>query len=364
MTAINMSDVLRSLEIAFEAGLPVKLDGAPGIGKTESALAYAERQGPDYGLFELNCAVSSLPDVIGMPTMEKERFTVADGETTEIISARYAYPYFMRDKRTDLPAFLFKRGLIVLEEYGQAQADVKRALAPVMWEKRVGQHKFPDGCDVLILSNRPEDRSGVTKDFDFLINRRVELQLRAELDGWIVWAHTHNVSNMSMAYAARNEGKVFSNKAPEKQGPWLTPRSLVSADKWLAKAAKRGLGLDDDLVRINLGGLISDGTAHEYIAFAKLRDKLPSIDAIIADPTGVAVPREADRMMFLAFDLASKTKRENFKPIAIYMDRLPSDFSIAFYRSAVQRDTALRSTKEFGDWAVKNQQLLAAVSAG
>ena len=68
-------------------------------------------------------------------------------------------------------------------------------------------------------------------------------------------------------------------------------------------------------------------------------------------------------MMFLAFDLAAKTRRENIKPIVAYIKRMPSDLSVAFYRAATQRDKTLVSTTEFGDWAVSNIQLISAVNA-
>lgn len=359
---ITIQEAQEAMRINFEANLPVMLKGASGIGKTEISLAYAEAQGEDYGIFELNAATANLPDVIGVLMPHEEVHVDAEGNERRITCGRYAYPYFMRDKRTGRPAFTFSRGLVVIEEYGQATPDVKRGLASVIWEKRVGEHRFPAKTDILLLSNRAEDRSGVSKDFDFLINRRNELEVRADLNGWLVWAHGEGISNTALAFASRNEDKVFANKAPEKQGPWLTPRSLVSIDRFVEKALKAGHKLDDPFIRENISGLGGEGNAHVYIAFAKIRDQLPSITAILADPSGCKVPEEPDQAMFLVFDLASKVTRENIKKVVEYMRRMPDDFAIAFYRSAMRRDESLRSTKEFGDWAVDNTALLSAVA--
>lgn len=363
MSVIGMHEVRKTLEINFAAGLPVMLKGASGIGKTEMAMDYAEAQGPDYGFFEMNLATASLPDIIGLQMPIKENYVDAEGQPMEITVSKFAYPYFMRDKRTGRPAFTYSRGMIVLEEYGQATGDVKRACAPIIREKRNGEYLFPAQTDVLLLSNRPEDRSGVSKDFDFLINRRNELTVNASLDAWLVWAHAKGITTMSMAFASRNEDKVFANKAPEKQGPWLTPRSLASGDAFLVEAQKRGLGLDDTLVRNNLNGIIGEGYAHVYIAFAKVRDSLPTFKEILDNPTGTRVPDGPDQMMFLAFDLAAKAKRENIKQIVAYIKRMPTDMSVAFYRAATQRDRTLVSTTEFGNWAVENLTLLSAVNA-
>lgn len=357
-TTIQMHDVYKTMRLNFEAGVPLMLKGASGIGKTEIAEKYARDQGPDYGYFELNVALASLPDVIGLQMPHTEKHVNHAGETVEIIVSKFAYPYFMRDKFTGRPAFTYDRGMVVLEEWGQGQPDVKRALAPVIREKRIMDHKFCQNCDVLFLSNRPEDRSGVTKDFDFLINRRNEITVNASLDGWLVWANDHGVSTRSMAYAARNTSAVFANKSPEKQGPWLTPRSLVTADNIIEVALSKGYSLEDDLVRTNIAGAIGEGEAHKYIAFARIRDSLPRFKDILDDPDNAALPQEPDQRMFLSFDLASKATPENIKPIVRYIKRMPSDFAMAFYKSAIQRDHMLSSTREFGDWAVDNMQLL------
>ena len=360
---IKMSDARRVIDLNFRAGLPVMFEGASGIGKTDLAEQYAEDQGEDYCMCEINLALASLPDLIGLQHFVVEHYLDASGSEIALETAAFAYPYFMRDKRTGRPAATYQRGMVILEEYGQGQGDVKRASAQIIQKGQAGQHSFPKGWNVLVLSNRAQDRSGVGKDFDFLINRRNQIELKAELDGWLVWAHGRQISNMTMAFASRNTDKVFSNKAPEKQGPWLTPRSLANADKFIHVAMDDGLSLDDDLMRQNLAGLIGDGNAHVYIAFAKIRDELPRYSDIISDPMGAKVPGAPDQMMFLSFDLASKATRTNIKPLVQYMGRMPNDFAIAFYRSAIHRDPTLRSTKEFGDWAVKNLQLLAAVNS-
>lgn len=360
---LSIMEAKKALMLNFSAGLPVLVRGASGVGKTEMGMQYAEEQGPDYGVFELNAATANLPDIMGVLMPGKETWPDADGSIREITTGRYAYPYFMRDKRSGLPAFCFKRGLVIIEEYGQATGDVKRALASLIWEKRVGEWRFPADCDVLLLSNRVEDRSGVSKDFDFIINRRVELDVKADLDGWLVWAHDHGISNTSLAYAHRNEVKVFHNKAPEKQGAWLTPRSLVSVDRQVAAALKLGYKLDDMFLWENIAGAVGQGIATEYVAFAKIRDTLPTISSIIADPTGAKLPPQMDQQIFLVFDLASKATKDNIVPIIQYINRMPSDFAIAFYRSAMQRDSALRSTKAFGDWACQNVSLLSAISS-
>lgn len=360
---IKVDDFKAFLKMMFRSGTPVKVNAGAGQGKTEMSHQYAEEQGPDYGLFEMNVALASLPDVIGFLLPRQESQPDADGNDRQFLSGHYTMPYFMRDLRTNKPSFAYKRGMLLLEEWGQGQADVKRALATAIHEKRLGAHLFPDGCDVLILSNRPEDRSGVGKEFDFLINRWCEVELMPSADAWIVHASERGVQNETIAFAARNRDLVFSGKVPERQMPWLTPRSLVAADRVLKAAKEDKLPLDHDLVFSGMAGTIGMSGAQQYIAFAKLRDKLPKFEAIVKDPEGADLPSDhPDQLMFLAYDLASRTTKENCAKVVVYIDRFPIDFATAYYRAAVRRDRALIGTKVFGDWMATNVKLLAAVA--
>ena len=365
---ITIQQAKQSMALNFAAGVPLKLMGAPGIGKSELAEWYAQlmnekyKDDGGYGYFELNAATANLADVIGFLLPHDETVTDFEGNTYTFKAGSYSYPFFMRDKFTGRPASTYKRGMFVVEEYGQAQSDLKRALAGIIRQRRNGEHRFPELTDVLLLSNRPSDRSGVSKDFDFVINRLNQMEVIADFNGWVIWAHDHDITPMSIAFAERNQKDVFANQIPEKQGPWLTPSSLASADNLIKAAETMHMHLDDDLLRQNLGGTIGEGNAHRYIAFAKLKDHLPSFASIVNDPVGTPVPTSPDQQMFLIFDLATRATVENCKQVIRYVNRMPTDFSVAFYRAAAQKTPKLISTREFGDWAVANQQLIAAVN--
>ena len=360
---VSMADVPLALKTGFGAGMPLFIEGPPGVGKSEIVEQYAEAQGPDYFFGILNAATANLPDVIGVLMPRVEKFIDSNGIERNITVGEYAYPYFLRDKRTRRFASQYTRGVLVIEEYGQASLDMKRGLATVIWNKMAGEHPIPAGFDIIILSNRPEDRSGVGKDYDFLINRRMQFQVKADPAAWTVWAHDHGISNATLAYADRRKTIVFDGKMPEKQGPWMTPRSLVSLDKYYQYAhVQLHVPLEEPFFYKMAASIVGHGGAIDYIAFAGLRDKLPSVAKIIKDPTGTPVPEQPDQQMFLAFDLASVVTRQTMKPVIAYVNRMPKDFSMAFFRSAMQRDKTLRSTTEFGDWATSNLSLLSAIA--
>jgi len=360
---LDFRDTERAMDMLFKAKMSAIVYSNPGQGKTSMVQQYKEKQGPDYGLFEMNCSLANLPDYMGWFYKCEETYTDFDGKPVTIQNGKYTFPYFLFDKQTKRPIFQFKRGVLCFEEYGQSDLDLKKALGQSTLERRIGQFQLPEGIDIVMLSNYGGGRDGVGRDFDFMINRRGELHMKQDIDSSLVYMHGKEFLNMTMAFASIPQHKVYDAEVPKDQGPFLTPRSLEGLDKFMKVVLDSKASLDDPLVRVAASGIVGSGAAHQYIAFAALRDKIPSISAIIKDPDGTPVPTQADQRMFLVFNMADKAEKSNIKPLVRYMNRLPSDMSVAFYRNALMRDKSLMSCHEFGDWAVANKSLLAIVNS-
>lgn len=360
---LSYLDTRRALELTLRAGLATIIKSKPGQGKTSLVDGFAYDQGSDYGLFEINCSLANVPDFMGWFYRTQENYVDYDGNDIVLETGRYTTPYFLFDKRSGRPACQFKRGIVVLEEYGQADLDLKKALGQTTLEKRVGQHPLPPAFDIVLLSNYDTDRSAVGRDYDFLINRRAELHMRNNIDNWLIYAHQQEMLNMTMAFASIENHGVFAGETPKEQGPFLTPRSMELLDKFMKVVLEDKIDLDDQLVRITANGIVGSGAAHQYIAFAALRSKIPSIAQIIKDPDGTRVPDKTDQQMFLIFNMADKAEKDNVAKLVRYMARMQPDMAVAFYRNALMRDRSLMSCREFGDWAVKNKTLLSVVNS-
>jgi hypothetical protein len=363
---ILAEDMHALMAAVFAGGVALKITSEPGAGKSKQSESFAaiqnRRWADDGGYALLICDMSTInvADAIGylMPITIND--TNLQGQTQEVLAARYTYPFWAYDFFTKKPAYKFKRGLIVLEEWGQSEEDAKRAFAPLINDKRVGLWTF-EGFDILILSNRPEDRSGVTREFDFLINRWCEAELVATLKGFLVAGAALGMTPLTLAFAARNEKILFQAAVPEEQGPWLTQRSLHKFDD-IIKANAGRIDITDPLMDVIASGLIGKGAAGIYKAFASARSKIPTVAAIVADPSHAPVPQEMDVLMFLVFDLAAKTTRANISALAAYVGRLSSGMQVTYFNAATQRDESLVSTAEFSAFAVENITLLSVVA--
>ena len=67
--------------------------------------------------------------MLGFLLPEQRSYKMSDGTDFNLRAGAHTYPYFFFDRKTGMPASSFKRGMLRVEEYGQAQPDVKRAFA-------------------------------------------------------------------------------------------------------------------------------------------------------------------------------------------------------------------------------------------
>jgi len=235
---MNLKQAKQHLPVLFDARVSVELRSSPGIGKSETieqlVAELSARDGEQWGFQVLMLATQTPADLLGYMMPETREF---NGKQVRV--SDWTLPPWMltRDGR---PVTDYRRGILFLDEYGQGDADVKRASAERLLNKRLGPHTLPEGWAVVAASNRDKDRSGVTKSFDFVINRRCEIDIQPDLQAWTEWANTSGVMPLTIAFANQNPHIVFSDTVPEKQGPWCTPRSLVMADRILSRLTTDG----------------------------------------------------------------------------------------------------------------------------
>ena len=347
----------------IRAGVSVELRSAPGRGKSEwvreSLMPLMRSLYPDddIGYHELFLATQAPPDLVGLPFKGEITF---DGKRIAVTDPT-APTWFIDDNGRPLTSY--KRGVLFLDEYGQGQADVKAASAELLLRKRIGKWQLPDGWLVVAASNRTSDRSGVTKSLDFVINRRVEIDITDDLASWETWAHKNNVEPLFVAFAAQNPHIVFSDGVPEKQGPWCTPRSLVLCSKIMSQLNPGG-NIPTDPAAIELAsGMIGMGAAQQLFAFVRLAHELPAFADIVADPDGSPVPQKPDAQMLAIYELAARVTEQTVAPVLKYVERFPKEFGATFARTTCMRVPELVMTVAFSDYCARNSSLINVLNA-
>ena len=361
--SINFSDLRPVIIDNLDAGISTEIKSAPGRGKSEFVESLIDhlsaRDGFEWGFTTLFLATYTPQDLMGYMVPAKQ-------EDGSIISKFTTPPWMITTDKAGNQRHInsFKRAIVFLDEYGQGDGDTKRVSAQLLLKGEVGPHKLGPGVGVIAASNRASDRSGVTKDFDFVINRRMEVSIADSIDAWKDWALGAGVSPMVLTFADQNPTIVFSDGVPEKQGPWCTPRSLVMADKLLQLKASRNNGVipEDVATQTALAGLIGQGAMTSLMIFVKLEREMPKYEEIVRRPMETKTPTKPDSQMLVCYNLAHRVKPEDADAAIKYVERMPKEFAVTFATAAVKKTPAIVRTPPFQAWTKANSSLMASIA--
>jgi hypothetical protein len=357
---MNFKQLRERMPALLSTGISLELVSAPGRGKSEfirDTISIMSKGAKDpWGFSTLFLATQTPPDLIGY-VFKGER----EWSGKKVAISEPTLPAWMVTTEGK-PVTEYERGILFLDEYGQGEADVKRASAELLLNKQLGPWKLPDGWTVIAASNRSSDRSGVTKSFDFVINRRQEIHISDDVASWTEWANTHDVSPLSIYFANEYPHIVFSEGVPKEQGPWCTPRTLVMNDKML-RAVSGNDGIPDDPESIELStGLIGSAAATQFFVAVRLEREMPKYEKIVMAPDKAKVPDKPDARMLVCYNLAHRVTEEEAEPVIKYVERFPKEFAVTFAQAACRRKPALVATAAFSKWCMTNSSLMAAIA--
>ena len=339
----------------YKSGKCVYLKSGPGRGKTTTILAavphIASQTGKNLGVVVISGPLLTPADAVGYLVPNK----TADGR----VESQYTDPFWWRTeegKRLEE----YDGGIVFIDEMDKADVDVKKVIGEMALSGRCGPHILPKGWVVWMAGNRAGDRSGSTKELDHLINRRFEIDVTDDLEGWKDWAQKNGVHYTIVAFAESNAHIVFPNELPKEQGPFCTPRSLVATSELLVTMGGNNgsLPTDDDAVEVAAAG-IGQAAAAQLFATIRLDNELPKIEAILGNPSAAKLPSAPDAQMLTCYKLAALADDKTLEPFITYIERLPADFSVTFSKSLCTRNPMFAAKAPMLAWSKRNSGIMA-----
>jgi hypothetical protein len=307
--------------ILMDCGQAVILLSGSGMGKSQCAIAEAKRwveegkaKNIKRGYSVTFLVTHQPPDMVGYKFRGERDIIVgveADGKaiTRRVTVDDPSCPLWYISTE-GAPAFCYDEFMIIFDEYGQAEPDVKRAAAEVSLSGGTPPWYAPNPrC--LMLSNEGS-RYGVTKDFDFTIARRTELHITGDVEVSLLRmdkpyqyrGRTWQIMPVIKAWAAANPQLLFETEPP-KQGPWCNPRQLYAYDRYLQdKFAATGVQ-EADAAAVDVGaGTVGMPATQSIIGHLQFQLQLPSYADVVADPFNTPRPVRGDLQMLMAYQLA------------------------------------------------------------
>jgi MoxR-like ATPase len=263
--------------------LPVFIWGPPGIGKSALVRVFAE----SVGLLCVSLLGSQLApeDLIGVPQ-------IVDGKS------RFCPPTIIAREE---PYCLF------LDELNACSQEVQKAFYSLILDRRIGEFELPKGTIVIGAGNRSEDAAITRPLSSALVNRLIHVQLRASAKDWLAWAESAGVNELVLSYIRTRSDHLWS-KPPKHEEPFSTPRAWTMLS---AALESYGNELSPDIIKLLAAGLLTPAHAQQFVAFAKLRERMHDLNSIISGERGwPEKPEERDILYFLVMQLRDRLIKE------------------------------------------------------
>lgn len=379
---MNINEARTETLDLIEAGNAVLWQSGSGIGKSQVAYGIFEElkardaaKGISWGFGTIFAATQTPPDLIGYQFKGEREYDLGIDPATQqpikrtITITDPSVPLWMISSEGK-PAFMYDRFFLLIDEYGQGEADVKRAVAEIFLNGGTAPWYLPPGSVRIACTNQGA-RYGVSKDFDFCIARRCLLNIEGDADTWLRFAdkpYFHQgkqwqTSPIVKAWAQSNPQILFEPE-PKEQGPWCNPRQLCAVDRYLqTKWGRTGAQDIDPTTMSSVAGMIGMPATTSLMSHLEFLTQLPSYNDVVTDPKGTPVPQRADLQMLMAYQMAGFTQVQDLAPCIEYIQRLPKDMGVTYISSLLRRDYKnIISQPAMAAWINKNAALVSIIA--
>jgi hypothetical protein len=171
-------------------------------------------------------------------------------------------------------------------------------------------------------------------------------EMEAHLDDWCSWAMTAGIDPFVIAFLRLRPNLLHDFDPNRPRNP--TPRT------WEMVSRSCDPNLDRGLFMQTVAAFIGEGPAAEYVGTRDIMGKMPNIDSILLTPDKAEIPTEPAVLFAVSTALAMRASKDNFDRVMTYLHRMPVEFSTVAVKDAIMRDGAIKTSRAFTEWAIKN----------
>jgi hypothetical protein len=374
MTMLLSSRQVKALIKSIGPNITVLVEGEAGSGKT--AMHYALAQDPAlagyYAPAPIDCTQLS-DGSVWMPDIDRSR-----GVSRELPNERFGV-----NDENHKGVQGSKPALISLDEIGKTRQFIKDVLAPIVYERRVGNYYFPLGSIVCGFTNLTEEGLGDHMQAH-LRNRLCIVQMRKPTkDEWVqdyaipAGVNENVIAGVEMypmvfnesfldykpggscaARSIRKDNPYISNPADPGQLQVVTGRSLAAAGKIVDARA----GFDDQTLHAALTGTVGQAFAANIMSMIRFGDQLPAFDRVVQDPAGAPLPSNPTAQIVQVFQFVKNVKdREEAEACSEYTNRMRAEMKSLFVNTVANAAGRLQNfalSKTFNSMLAANRAYL------
>ncbi|MBZ6396990.1 MULTISPECIES: AAA family ATPase [Pantoea] len=317
--ALNPSSLRSTIIRVLGAGLVPYVEGSPGVGKSDIMRSIAEEL--KLKVIDLRLSQCDPTDLMGFPNVQGDKARYVPMETFPV-------------KGDDLPAGC-NGWLLFLDEFPSASRAVQAAAYKLVLDKMVGQHELHPSVHIVCAGNKASDKAIVNSLSTATQSRLIHLELAVSLKDWSEWAAGNGIDARIIGFL-NYKTSLLHNFSPDHQD-----KTFPCPRTW-SFASRLSTGQDISIKDLPLfAGVVGQGAAQEFIAFAELYQSLPRIEEIVKSPLTVNIADEVSVRYAIATYVADHLNEANAETVTQFLDRLDVEMQVVAYRMAATRKAAL-----------------------
>jgi hypothetical protein len=338
--ALTPKQLATLLTCTIPAKMPVLIQGAPGVGKTDIVDQAAAAAGAEE--LTIYCATSDPTDPKGMPA------TWYDQATGKQLADFLPFGYLQRLITASRPLVCF------LDDVGGAPSAVQLSYMNLVHARKTGDGTpISDQVTFIAATNRRQDRAGVTGMLEPFKSRFTTIvELIPDVDAWTQWALKEGLPTEIIAFIRFRPALLHDFKPSADLNNTPSPRTVHNVAKLMS------IGLPPEMEMSVYSGAAGEGFAAEFLGFLRICRQLPNPDVILMQPERAEVPTDPATLYALCGALSRKASDANLERLVIYANRLPAEFSVLTMRDVFNRAPDLQSTRAAITWFTEHQDIM------
>lgn len=330
---------------SFRAGVVPMLRGSPGIGK--SMVIHAVAKALNRLVIDARFAGFDPTDVNGFPGLDMEKG----------IAQYYPLDTFPLEGQelpiNPLTGEQYAGWVLFMDEFNSAPRAVQAASYKLVLDRMVGQRKLHKEVYMCAAGNLDTDGAITEEMSTALVSRICNLQVFCELKGWMDWANNGGVDTLITSYLQFRKENFYLFDPSKPDRPFACPRTWEFTSEYVKVWNADSVKVADRLPI--LAGLLDEAAAHDFKAFAAIRNSLPKMEEILANPQQATMPTDLGPLYALSGALADWATEDNLQAIIDYTTRMsPADFQVATLRNINARRPELRTNAAMTKFMMDN----------
>lgn len=324
---MSPSQVKEAIIACMKAFLVPILISSPGMGKSSIVKGIGE----EYNLKIIDLRLSSMEptDLCGLPWFNngKAQFQPFD-----------VFPL----EGTPIPNG-YEGWILFLDEFNSASRAVQAAAYKVVLDRMIGNHKLHDKCFIICAGNKASDNAITTRLSTAMLSRLIHLNMEVNFEDWRDnFALPNKIDERILAYLSMYPQKLMEFDPEREDQTFACPRTWHFVSK-LIKASNNKVS--NEIIPL-LAGAITLEHASAFVRFCKVYKNIIRVEDIEKNPE-ITPPMDTATLWAIVIHLIYHTKKDNYKAIFHFLEKVPATLRIVYYQSIVKQHPELMMDMEF-----------------